>query len=79
MLTAGPRHNDRPGPRACLKSAICISGTVVRTTPDRDVALSSYSKGMRQKILLSAALIHNPDLILLDEPNPAEIASLTLS
>lgn len=35
---------------------------------DRDVSLSSYSKGMRQKILLSAALMHNPDLILLDEP-----------
>src|ERR1700689_222850 len=35
---------------------------------DRDVALSSYSKGMRQKILLSAALMHNPDVILLDEP-----------
>jgi ABC-2 type transport system ATP-binding protein len=35
---------------------------------DRDVPISSYSKGMRQKILLSAALLHNPDLILLDEP-----------
>ncbi|WP_213804356.1 ABC transporter ATP-binding protein [Granulicella sp. dw_53] len=35
---------------------------------DRDVSLSSYSKGIRQKILLSAALMHNPDLILLDEP-----------
>jgi len=35
---------------------------------DRHVPLSSYSKGMRQKILLSAALLHNPDLILLDEP-----------
>jgi ABC-2 type transport system ATP-binding protein len=35
---------------------------------DRDAAISSYSKGMRQKILLSAALMHNPDLILLDEP-----------
>lgn len=35
---------------------------------DRDVPLSSYSKGMRQKILLSAALMHNPDLVLLDEP-----------
>ena len=35
---------------------------------DRHVALSSYSKGMRQKVLLSAALLHNPDLILLDEP-----------
>ncbi len=35
---------------------------------DRDVPMSSYSKGMRQKILLSAALMHNPELILLDEP-----------
>ena len=35
---------------------------------DRDVPISSYSKGMRQKILLVAALLHNPDLILLDEP-----------
>jgi ABC-2 type transport system ATP-binding protein len=35
---------------------------------DRHVPLSSYSKGVRQKILLSAAFLHNPDLILLDEP-----------
>ena len=35
---------------------------------DRDVPISAYSKGMRQKVLLAAALMHNPDLILLDEP-----------
>ncbi len=35
---------------------------------DRDAPLSSYSKGMRQKILLSAALMHDPDILLLDEP-----------
>ena len=35
---------------------------------DRDVSIGSYSKGMRQKVLLSAALMHNPHLILLDEP-----------
>ncbi len=35
---------------------------------DRHVAMSSYSKGMRQKVLLSAALLHNPDVLLLDEP-----------
>jgi ABC-2 type transport system ATP-binding protein len=35
---------------------------------DREVQISSYSKGMRQKVLLAAALMHNPDLILLDEP-----------
>jgi ABC-2 type transport system ATP-binding protein len=35
---------------------------------DRYVAISSYSKGMRQKVLLIAALLHNPELVLLDEP-----------
>ncbi len=35
---------------------------------DRHTALSSYSKGMRQKILLSAALLHDPELLILDEP-----------
>jgi ABC-2 type transport system ATP-binding protein len=35
---------------------------------DRDMAMSSYSKGMRQKVLLAAALLHNPDLVVLDEP-----------
>jgi ABC-2 type transport system ATP-binding protein len=35
---------------------------------DRYVPLSSYSKGMRQKILVSAALLHNPEIVILDEP-----------
>jgi len=35
---------------------------------DRSSRLDSYSKGMRQKILIGAALLHNPELILLDEP-----------
>jgi ABC-2 type transport system ATP-binding protein len=35
---------------------------------DRHSPLSSYSKGMRQKILLSGALVHNPELLILDEP-----------
>jgi ABC-2 type transport system ATP-binding protein len=34
----------------------------------RHSLLASYSKGMRQKILLSSALLHDPELLILDEP-----------
>jgi len=35
---------------------------------DRHTSISGYSKGMGQKLLISAALLHDPDLLLLDEP-----------
>jgi len=35
---------------------------------DRYQTLSSYSKGMRQKVLLIAAVLHNPRIVMLDEP-----------
>ena len=42
--------------------------TIFGLQTDRDAPMSAYSKGMRQKILLSAALVHNPQIIVLDEP-----------
>lgn len=36
--------------------------------PQRHIPLSSYSKGMRQKVLLISGLMHNPSLIVFDEP-----------
>jgi ABC-2 type transport system ATP-binding protein len=34
----------------------------------RDTPIASYSKGMRQRIVLIAALMHDPELLVLDEP-----------
>jgi ABC-2 type transport system ATP-binding protein len=34
----------------------------------KDELIESYSHGMRQKVLISSALIHQPELIVVDEP-----------
>jgi ABC-2 type transport system ATP-binding protein len=36
--------------------------------PHRDERCEGFSKGMRQKVALAGALVHDPRLIILDEP-----------
>ena len=55
-------------PRVKLESKMDELLRLIGLWEDRHSPLASYSKGMRQKILLMAALLHDPDLLILDEP-----------
>ena len=36
--------------------------------PHRHAPIANYSKGMKQRVLISASLMHDPDVLILDEP-----------
>ena len=40
----------------------------VELDPDDPRTISSYSKGMRQRVKVAQALVHGPDVLVLDEP-----------
>jgi ABC-2 type transport system ATP-binding protein len=51
-------------PQAAAARAI----SMVELTEAQDRRISTYSKGMRQRIKVAAALVHDPEVVLLDEP-----------
>jgi ABC-2 type transport system ATP-binding protein len=44
-----------------IMSAFGLAGNI-------DQRMDSFSKGMKQKVLIASGLLHNPDVIILDEP-----------
>jgi ABC-2 type transport system ATP-binding protein len=55
-------------PERPLKAKINEFLRVFGLQGDMHSTIASYSKGMRQKVLITAALLHDPDILLLDEP-----------
>ena len=70
----GPEYLELVGqlrgvPRRALERKIDAFISIFGLEDDRHAQMSAYSKGMRQKILISAALLHDPEVIIFDEPN----------
>ncbi len=64
FVRATAKLHELPGPDGATRRAIAM----VEMAGAQDRRISTYSKGMRQRIKVAAALVHNPEVMLLDEP-----------
>jgi ABC-2 type transport system ATP-binding protein len=55
-------------PADTLASRVDDAIDMVGMTPSADRRIGGYSKGMRQRIKVAQAIVHDPDALILDEP-----------
>ncbi|MBW4703150.1 MULTISPECIES: ABC transporter ATP-binding protein [unclassified Micromonospora] len=64
FVLASAKLHRLPDPQAAARRAI----ELVEMTDAQDRRIGTYSKGMRQRTRVAAALVHDPQVLLLDEP-----------
>jgi len=64
FVAASARLHGLPRPDAAARRAI----ELLEMTEAQNRKIATYSKGMRQRIKVAAALVHDPQIVLLDEP-----------
>ena len=64
FVLASARMHKLADPAAATRRAIDL----VEMADAKDRRIGTYSKGMRQRTRVAAALVHNPQVLLLDEP-----------